>query len=531
MSADRARTRAEDGAVAVVTAAIVMVLVLVAALAVDLGMQRVARTDMQSLADVVALDLARELDGRRAQEITDLQALADASRSRNQSTLGIPASTSVTPVLGTVDVATGAFTAAAPSTVVTAVKVTATTEVDFSFVGGSGGASRPSIAMANPGACWKIGSTALDLNSGNSVLLDAVLGDALNVSAVSYSGLVGLGLGLGPLATSLSAGTTDELLSTTVGLDTFLTAAVTALTNDGDPSNDGGIAILNAIVNGTSGSIATAPVRVGDLVGLASGDNTALMSTVDLLGLVSGAAFVANGNNFLAIPGLTLTGLPVGATAQLFVTEPPQQACNRGIAETSQVKVVIKVPVSIPISVPVGLGSLDIGLATGFITTTLDLAKASGVLSKVNCEDGAARSLDVALSQVAVASLSQDFDVKLLGLPVISGTVPGTVPVSGASGTYNLELPDKFTNPRKTPAGAGTIGVPSLAGATVSALGIPLLGSGLLRTLAAAVIDPLLVNVQALLVGPVSSILGLRLGGADMFAVRTPQCLNPRLVG
>jgi hypothetical protein len=425
----------------------------------------------------------------------------------------------------------GAFSVLGSSLVPTAVRVTASSSIDFAFgFGDRGGVSRQAVATANPGACWKLGSTALDLNTGNSVLLNAILGDALNVTAVSYSGLSGLGLKVGDLATALGVGSTDALLGTTVTYDQFLAAAATALQNDGDPTNNSGIAILNATVAGTTGSIASAPINVGQLIGIGAGDNSALSSKLDVLGLVKGGAFVANGNNFLAIPNLSLTGLPVGATAQLFITEPPQQACNSGLAETAQVRVVITVPVSIGITLP-GIIPIQLGVATGNVTTTLDLAKASGRITQVNCINGVATGLAVSLDQVAVASLSTSFDVRLLGLPLVRGAVPGDVPVQGSAGPYTLDLPDKYANPLKTPPGGGQIGLPKLSSAQVSVAGIPLLGSGLALDLTSGVIDPVLATVSGLLTGPISTILGLRLGGADMFAVPNAECLNPKVVG
>ena len=60
----------ERGAVAVLTAVLMsLVLCTVAAFAVDLGMGRVGRGDMQAVADTVALDLARLLDGRTRSQI------------------------------------------------------------------------------------------------------------------------------------------------------------------------------------------------------------------------------------------------------------------------------------------------------------------------------------------------------------------------------------------------------------------------------------------------------------------------------
>ena len=66
----RAGQQAEErGAVAVFLAVTVALVVGIGTLAVDLGMQRVVRRDMQALADVAALDLARELDGRTISEL------------------------------------------------------------------------------------------------------------------------------------------------------------------------------------------------------------------------------------------------------------------------------------------------------------------------------------------------------------------------------------------------------------------------------------------------------------------------------
>ncbi len=209
----RRRDRDERGAVAVFVAVVLSLLLVASAFAVDLGMQRAARADMQAVADAVALDLARELDGRTATELGTLQTAADASRDRNEAT-SLGSTPAVTPELGVVNPATGAFTPVAGGVVPNAVRVTASTVVDFAFgVAPDGGAQRSAIAMANPDACLRLGSTLLDLQSGNSVLLNAVLGDilggSLNLTAVSYQGLAGAEVTLADLAVALGAGTAD----------------------------------------------------------------------------------------------------------------------------------------------------------------------------------------------------------------------------------------------------------------------------------------------------------------------------------
>ena len=65
----RTGRRGERGAIIPMVAMLLVVLIPSTALAVDLGMQRVVRRDMQAMADVVALDLVRLVDGRTAAQI------------------------------------------------------------------------------------------------------------------------------------------------------------------------------------------------------------------------------------------------------------------------------------------------------------------------------------------------------------------------------------------------------------------------------------------------------------------------------
>src|SRR3954470_17895235 len=63
------RRRGERGAITPMVGMLLVVLVPSSAMAVDLGMQRVVRRDMQALADVVALDVVRLVDGHTAAQI------------------------------------------------------------------------------------------------------------------------------------------------------------------------------------------------------------------------------------------------------------------------------------------------------------------------------------------------------------------------------------------------------------------------------------------------------------------------------
>ena len=506
--------------------AIVLTLLMVAsAFAVDLGMQRAARADMQAVADAVAVDLARELDGRTATQLGSLQAAANASRDRNKSTtLGsVPV---VTPELGVVNRATGVFTPVSGSTVPNAVRVTATTSVKFAFgVASSGGASRTSIAMATPAACLRLGSTLLDLQSGNSALLNGVLGGILggsvNLTAVSYTGLAGAQLTLADLAVQLGAGTASQLLASSVSLRTFYVAVVNALRANG--SSTQADLIQTSLLNVMGAGVGLGNVVVGNMLALGPGGDAALGAKVDALSLLTTSAFVANGSNAVSVPGLAL-GVPgVGtATASVQVIEPPVIACGSATAETSQVRVSLTLPGSV------------IGVVNASVTTVLNLGNASGSISSVNCTDGSATSLGVALNPPTVLSLATTMRVDLLGLlPITDVVVPGTVPSKGAASSYTLDLPLRYDTPLTSNAGTGTLGLPTVDATSLKVLGLDITGLAfsLVRGTILALLNSLLDGVEGLLLGTVSSTLGLRLGNADMYGVRTAQCLNPVVVG
>lgn len=516
--------RDERGAVAVFVAVALSLLLVASAFAVDLGMQRAARADMQAVADAVALDLARELDGRTATELGTLQTAADASRDRNEET-SLGSTPAVTPELGVVNPATGVFTPVSGGVVPNAVRVTASTVVDFAFgVAPDGGAQRSAVAMANPDACLRLGSTLLDLQSGNSVLLNAVLGDILggsvNLTAVSYQGLAGAEVGLADLAVALGAGSADELLATSVSLGTFMAAVADVLEDNGDTAEAD---VIDATLLGALGAgVGLGNVAVGQLLALGPGGDAALGATVDALSLLTTSAFVANGTNAIAIPGLAL-GVPgVGtATASVQVIEPPRLACGSAVAETSQVRVTL------------GLDASVLGVVNARITTTLNLGNASGSISSVECTDGEATVLGVDLAPPSVLSLATALRVDLLGLlPVTEVSVPGTTPSVAAGRAYDLDLPLRYDTPLTSDAGTGTLGLPNLTAAQLKVLGLDITGLAflLVRPVVIPLLNSLLDAVESLLLGTVSSVLGLRLGNADMFGVRTAQCLNPVLV-
>jgi len=538
----RDRRSSEAGVVAVVVALVTcFVMIPIAALAVDLGVQRVARRDMQAVADVVALDLARQLDGRTWSQLHGhLDEWAEKSAERNDSGVARP---TVTAVLGTVDPAH--YDPAAPDSYFTpitsdsggipsAVRVTAVGRVDFSIHGGSGAVVRTAIASSDSSACFKLGSYALSLSSANSPLLNLLIGDALNVSAVSYTGLANANVSLLGLAAELGVGTTDELLALdNLSLGQLYLAAAHVLQKQGGETAD--VTLLNNLASLGLGSLPH--IRFGDLIALQPGDDAALGASVNLLDLVATSAFIANGTNALAVPNLSVSvpGL-ASVTGSLKVIEGPQMACGGvGVtkAHTAQVKLHLTITLE-PLNL---LNILLLGLITADAKVELDveLAPATGTLRKIQCGPGQPDGIDVEVaSALTQLGLSLPINVKLIGIPIvsISGGVGTTAPA--ANGTAQIRVPpNTYNSPVST--GTGTI----LPGLTISDLHAVLLGVIDLSPILDAVSDvvltpivnPLLANINNLLLKPLTDLLGINLAGADVFATGPPTCGLSTLVG
>ena len=336
----------------------------------------------------------------------------------------------------------------------------------------------------------------------------------MGVSALSYTGLVGTQLTLGDLALALGAGTTDELLNTQVTVAQFYAAVVESVSNDDDPGNDGVANVLNAsILQAINANAALGQLTVGQILALGPGDDAALASTVNVLDLVTAAAYVANGDNALAIPGATL---PAGVTASLYVIEAPRLACGRGVAETSQLRLVLKQ------TLPV-VGLLGLNVASVNLEVSLNLAKAKGGVGGVGCTNGVASALQARIDQATLVDLDTKLDVKLLGLPVTSATIPANVPATGSGGTYTIPLPQYYDEVFHVP-GSGTVGIPQVSTAQLSALGINL---GAVGGLVVAVVNPALQALSGVITNVLTPLLGLRVAGVDLFPVREATCRTP----
>jgi uncharacterized membrane protein len=535
-SALPARRRGEEGVIAIAIALITcFTLIPLGAYAVDIGVQRVARRDAQAVADMVALDLSRQLDGRNYGQINPtLQALANKSAARNASGTGLA---SVTAQLGTINLAnydpsnpSAYFTAISNSAVVpNAVQVTVNQSVKFSLQPGTGGVARTAIGLAQGEECFSVGSYAANLDSAHSLLLNQLINDSLHLSVASYTGLASSNVSMLGLATQLGVGTVDGLLNlNAVSLGTLYLATANALQASGGSAAN--IALLNQLA---AANIGTPTIKISDLFDFAPGSTAALNTSVNVLDIIAGSAMIANGTNALAVPSLTV-GVPslASSTTSLTVIQKPIFRCGRvgDSVQTSQVTLNETVNVS-------NLSILGLLTAQTTVTLSLQLAPATATLTNIFC--GSVSGADVAVaSALSQAISSVPIDLKLLGLTLvhIDGGISTSAPA--ATNTVSLRIPNDSVPVTKSTGSGVALSTLTTSNLNATVLGTLPLGmtlsgilSAVMSTIITPVVNPLISNLNTVLTGPLRDLLGLDLGGADVKFYTVPTCNNPTLAG
>lgn len=546
--------RDERGVILVLTAVTMTVLLTFTAIAVDLGYQRVARRDMQALADIVALDLVRMVDGRTVAQIEadpEWDAGLDDSVERNDDTQGHDLE--VTAELGTID-EDRTFTVLTTG-VPNAVRVTAGAEVDRFFKLGPGGArgvERTAIAGGNDATVdYQLGSFLAGLSGFQNGLLQRLLSQAFcpdtgsgaapcraALDVLSYSGLVNTRLTLGGLAAELGLGSADELLTTDVAAADLLRAAARLLPAGAPPT-----AALT--LNGIAARLTSATkVRLGDFIDLeqGNGDNAA-QASLDVLGLIVGSAFLIDGDSLVSLPGLTV-GVPgiASMTVRAQVIETVQYVYGARVGDDPVTTGQIRLDVTVNVG---GLNVLGLVKAlNGTIGVSVVVGGASATLTQAQC--GTPQRVQIAVTpqplQLRVNQHLTVLGVNLLGieLPIASIDINDlTVGLSGTQQTGTFPYVAGFLPPVGTGStvrlGSTRLGLANLLkpkpdDISLGILGIPL-GLGGVIALVNPILLPLLEDIDDLLVEPLAKALGLNLGGGDVGAIDLHCTGNVALVG
>ncbi len=511
--------RDDRGAVLAVVVLSIVALITMSSIAIDLGRQMLRRREAQAVADVVALDLVRFIDGRSEAEILadpDWATTISAAAARNNYPVG-----RLTVALGTYNAHSDNFIDTPGPIAPDSVMVTAVDTIDFFFgriVGvNTGSVTRDAIASRTAVGRFSIGSFAASISPGNGDLLDALLDDALDVSLVSYEGLAVADVTLGELAAQLGFTTPQELLTSSVTYDDFILATADALRLQGDTVN---ATLLETIV---ANSTINGAFVLSDIISTSiPGSQSVLDASFNVLDLVAATAFLANGSTGLGVPTIStniglsplLTVLALnGSTA---IVQQPTMSLWGGVgtsAENSQIDVSVT-GTAANVRILGGLIPVNVGVD---IALDLSIANATGTITALSC--GNPQALDVSvLSGLVDIDLEVGITVPLLGrIPLhVTSTQPAT------SDTASFQLPPDVVGDKEE-TGSGSIGL----------TGLSVTGGGLLGALLAPVTDliltPLIDAIDAQLLGPLSDLLGVNVGGADVF-LQGIDCKPPDLL-
>ena len=527
----------ERGAAAILTAVMLSIVLLVsAAFAVDLGQQRVVRRDMQAVADVVALDLARDLDGRTKQVLISsgtMNNAAKASLDRNGTSLGDrPA---LTWLLG--KLVGGKFVEVANSDIPTAVQVTARSTTGFAFGGVTGvkrgGSSRTAVAQADAGACISVGSYAVRARLGDGTILGPLLkalGTDVGLTVLDTQGLAAADIKLIDLVkTDIGAGGFDQLVNSSVSLGRFYLAMADVLQKEGGQAAQ--VALLKKLATVAAKDLI---VKVSDIIGLDTTNSAGLDAVANVFDLVAATAFVANGQNALAVPDLSVNVAGLSKlSGNLKIGQKPIGRCGKPKvthAESSQVE----------LNLSGNLASINLGLikVSGPITVKVDVASAEGVLDAVTCDPAKKVSILASgglLDLTINLKLSGVLDLGLIQLPLANiPLIASTKRYPDQSEMVRLNVGNEEYTDHKT-TGAGSIGAPALSVDTsgVSVVGLPvgMLTSAIVDPLLSIVLNPLVKTLDTVLLSPLLTALGISVAGGDYGIFPKADCGLPSLVG
>lgn len=326
---------AQRGAITIMTAAFLLLAVLCLVLVVDSGRLYLEKRKLQRLADVAVIEaVARNGDCTSPGALATTYATQAAVRNGYLQ----DADHTLQADCGNIDSVGGERVFSVQASSREAIRVRVSHEVPASLIAGGifgNTITLRATAVASKGvplASLRLATTLVSIDTTQSDLLNAVLGDflgtSLNVDAVGWQGLLDTQidlfnyLNLLKSSIGLTAGGYDEVLSSNVTLTQLVDVAITALQQDGGTGDvNAAIAGLGLLKLGLGPTV----VQLGDILNLQTGAQQAgVDSNLNLFQLVQSSIMLANGSSALQadIP-ITLPG-GGGVTIAMKVIEPPQ---------------------------------------------------------------------------------------------------------------------------------------------------------------------------------------------------------------
>lgn len=549
--------RDERGAVVIITAVSMLMILSAVALAVDIGDLVWRKREIQGVVDLASLDAVRALgDQRDTSQTKCAQALAIAQQAALRNNFDYT-QYSLNVELGTVDPTTRVYTKTTDCTSnfspagVNAVKVLASRPVMFSWLPGSDTIPGDAVSSMVSTADIGMGTWAARLNVSNAPQLDKLLycmgkgggtctGSA-GVTAVGYSGLASSTINLGTLFSQLNVGSTSQLANTSVTYKNFLLAAATIMSNQGNATSATALNSLAAAAD------ATMSFKFGDFINTSSGYGSISSANANLLELIGASAQVANEQHFIEVDnlGLTIPGVS-SVNMKMSVISAPTWKYGAAIGDTisnSQVRM----------EFDMAAGSVLVGLTSVPITLKLyvESAGGSGTLTDIQCAANAANgSVNInastnlvklyvgevsnsAMTNAAVDpsqsnTVSADTMANIAGLVNISGS--GSMTLANAN-SGNVLLSGAFT--RYGTLGGFTTNTDTLRNAlavTVTSLG-GLINTSSIANSVGTLVKPILDVADTAILNAIDAFpsLNLDLAGADFWNTQT-DCTGRKLV-
>ncbi len=525
----------ERGAILVLSAIGVVLAMIFSAMAIDLGFTAQEARRNQKVADLAALDAVRDLANHQSIATT-------SAHTRNLLPNG--PGFLVESRRGTWDGTTFIPSASGEDVEVT---VTSPHKDMFPFVAGASKVVRKAVANLQERASFDLGSKMVGLKPGDNTLLNrvftAILGTSpdINLQIVGYQGLAAGTVSLAELvAADAGLGTPNELLRSTVDLKRLAIASLNALQNKAAGGDLVAASAATALGTFAPSIQSNLHVNMGSILGVNATDDpsaaTAQIGVFNLITTGAQAARIADGNNFVAIPGLTV-GIPnlTESTLGLTLIEAPRIALP-GPART--------VPID-PVNAPTGWATwartaqIDLTLTskvgcTGLLgsltcitsTITVDGAKALGSLTDIRC--AAPNKYDDILVSTVASSADLAVTGSVAGLP-LPNLLGASVAMGGGSETLTFQnnpTPPEYATPIQSTSPTALDLANSLkANLTVAGLS---LSSVLLNPLLSA-LNPVFNALDNQLLDPLFDSLGLTVGGADVRTLSV-DCGTPTLI-
>ncbi|CAN5551434.1 TadG family pilus assembly protein [soil metagenome] len=544
----------ERGAILILTSICLTVLVLATSFTVDLGRVSATRRDLQADADVMALDLARLLDGRTTAQIEGDPAWAQAiaaSAARNDFGGDPPAVT-----LGVYDPVADVFQPTGPAEVPTVVRVELGDTVEYFFSQGSKATARNAIAgflSDEDAAFFQVGSFLLGVDPESDTLIGSVLNQVLpGGSVLSYQGLASATVTLEALGLNMPLGvlSPEELLETQISFEELVLASIGALQAGG--GNTAAVAVLNGLLVGAT---TVRNITLGELFALdAAGGTPAGNLSLDVLGLLTSSAFLIDGEHAITVPATSL-GVPglLDVVVDLTVIEVPQIGGPSvgSVARTGQFELSVTPRINLSpsasqvnvCSLPSGeqnllksllgfvLGALACLLGpvlkpvgvniSGELPITLTAAGAVATLTDIDCTsvppsisvDPGPQAVDLGIGGLLHATVA--------GVPLLDADI-GATATSVTTAPEQLFLhPAEFLVTRRVgsaPVGLSDLLQVELTDLVVAGVQFNVL-AGILRPVVAAALNSLLGQIDQFVVSPLAELFGINLGGVDLTAL------------